>query len=106
MAAILNNMHMPKGHCVVSGSIAYAAQEAWLFNATLKENILFGMPFDEDKYDNVIWACSLRMDLEILPNGDQTEVCHRNQLIHFVQCLQGTSFKHCKMYTMFNGSLL
>ncbi|XP_033638055.1 multidrug resistance-associated protein 5-like [Asterias rubens] len=77
VAAILNNMHMPKGHCVVSGSIAYAAQEAWLFNATLKENILFGMPFDEDKYDNVIWACSLRMDLEILPNGDQTEIGER-----------------------------
>ena len=67
-------MHRPQGYCVVNGTIAYAAQEAWLFNATLRENILFGLPYDEDKYDRVIWACSLKMDLEILPNGDQTEV--------------------------------
>ncbi|XP_022093433.1 multidrug resistance-associated protein 5-like [Acanthaster planci] len=77
VSAILNNMHRPKGHCVVSGSIAYAAQEAWLFNATLRENILFGQPYDEDKYDRVIWACSLKMDLEILPFGDQTEIGER-----------------------------
>ncbi|XP_038050028.1 multidrug resistance-associated protein 5-like [Patiria miniata] len=77
VSAILNNMHRPEGQCVVTGSIAYAAQEAWLFNATLRENILFGQPFDEDKYDRVIWACSLKMDLEILPFGDQTEIGER-----------------------------
>ena len=63
-----------EGECVVNGSIAYAAQQAWCFNATLKDNILFGREYDEEKYEQVIWACSLRQDLEILPNGDQTEV--------------------------------
>ena len=59
---------------MVNGSIAYAAQQAWCFNATLKDNILFGRDYDEEKYENVLWACSLRQDLEILPHGDQTEV--------------------------------
>ena len=43
-------------------------------NATLKDNILFGEPFDKDWYEEVIEACALRTDLEMLPGGDQTEI--------------------------------
>ncbi|TPX10955.1 uncharacterized protein E0L32_008161 [Thyridium curvatum] len=53
---------------------AYVAQQAWLVNGTIKENILFSAPFDERRYRNVIVACALERDLEILDNGDETLV--------------------------------
>ncbi|EAW12711.1 putative ABC bile acid transporter [Aspergillus clavatus NRRL 1] len=55
-------------------SVAYCAQEAWLVNATVKENIVFASPFDERRYKAVIKACALERDLAILDAGDQTLV--------------------------------
>ncbi len=55
-------------------SVAYCAQQAWLVNATIKENILFASPFDEERYHEVIAICALERDLEILDAGDQTLV--------------------------------
>ncbi|CAI2164969.1 18561_t:CDS:10 [Funneliformis geosporum] len=54
--------------------IAYVAQTAWLQNATIKDNILFGLPFDEDRYNKVLNMCALNKDLEILEFGDKTEI--------------------------------
>jgi len=53
---------------------AYVAQQAWLVNANIKDNILFSAPFDEQRYRDVIVACALERDLEILDNGDETLV--------------------------------
>lgn len=53
---------------------AYVAQSAWLVNANIKENILFSAPYDEKRYRDVIVACALERDLEILDNGDETLV--------------------------------
>ncbi|KAK5654791.1 hypothetical protein OQA88_6827 [Cercophora sp. LCS_1] len=53
---------------------AYVAQQAWLVNASIKDNILFSAPFDEQRYKDVIVACALEHDLEILDNGDETLV--------------------------------
>lgn len=53
---------------------AYVAQQAWLVNASIKENILFAAPFDEQRYKDVLVACALEHDLEILDNGDETLV--------------------------------
>ncbi|KAJ5104570.1 hypothetical protein NUU61_001917 [Penicillium alfredii] len=55
-------------------SIAYCAQEAWLVNDTVKENIIFACPYDERRYRAVLKACALERDLEILDAGDQTLV--------------------------------
>lgn len=55
-------------------TVAYCAQQAWLVNATIKENILFATPLDEKRYKDVIVACALERDLEILDAGDQTLV--------------------------------
>lgn len=55
-------------------SIAYCAQQAWLVNANIKENILFAAPFDKKRYKDVIVACALERDLEILDSGDETLV--------------------------------
>lgn len=58
----------------VHGKIAYAPQQPWIQNATIRDNILFGRPFDEEFYKKVLNACSLRTDLEVLKYGDLTEI--------------------------------
>ncbi|KAL8710966.1 MAG: hypothetical protein Q9220_004565 [cf. Caloplaca sp. 1 TL-2023] len=55
-------------------SVAYCAQQAWLVNDTIKQNILFASPFSESRYKAVIAACALERDLKILDAGDQTLV--------------------------------
>ncbi|KAJ1562057.1 hypothetical protein HK405_000253, partial [Cladochytrium tenue] len=57
-----------------SPGVAYVSQIAWLANATIRENILFGLPYDEQRYTRVVEACALVRDLEVLEGGDQTEV--------------------------------
>ncbi|XP_031657574.1 ATP-binding cassette sub-family C member 8-like isoform X2 [Oncorhynchus kisutch] len=59
------------------GSVAYASQKPWLLNATLVENITFEMPMIKPRYKAVIEACSLQPDIDILPQGDQTEIGER-----------------------------
>lgn len=58
----------------LADTIAYVAQAAWLVNANIKDNIVFAAPFDEQRYKDVIVACALERDLEILDHGDQTLV--------------------------------
>ena len=59
------------------GSVAYVPQQAWMQNATLRDNITFGNPFNHKLYQKVIDACALKTDLEILPGGDMTEIGER-----------------------------
>ncbi|GBB94776.1 hypothetical protein RclHR1_02410022 [Rhizophagus clarus] len=54
--------------------IAFVAQTAWLQNASIRENILFGLSFDEDRYKKVLNMCALNKDLEIFEFGDKTEI--------------------------------
>ena len=62
----------PETH--LTESIAYCAQQAWLANDTIKQNILFAAPLDESRYRSVIAACALERDFEILDGGDSTLV--------------------------------
>ncbi|KII93466.1 hypothetical protein PLICRDRAFT_35686 [Plicaturopsis crispa FD-325 SS-3] len=57
-----------------SGGVAYAAQESWVQNETIKENIIFGNPFDETRYKKVLHQCGLERDLTLFDAGDRTEV--------------------------------
>ncbi|KAA0187611.1 Multidrug resistance-associated protein 1 [Fasciolopsis buskii] len=59
---------------VLDGTIAYVPQEPWIFNATLRDNVLFTRPFEPEKYELVIRACGLGPDLATLPHGDLTEI--------------------------------
>ncbi|KAJ9107494.1 hypothetical protein QFC21_000949 [Naganishia friedmannii] len=59
---------------VVPSRTAYCPQQAWLQNDTIRGNILFGAPEDEDRYEAVIEACSLSPDLAILEDGSETEI--------------------------------
>uniref|UniRef100_A0A8H8CHL8 P-loop containing nucleoside triphosphate hydrolase protein n=1 Tax=Psilocybe cubensis TaxID=181762 RepID=A0A8H8CHL8_PSICU len=56
------------------GGVAYAAQESWVQNQTIRENILFGSSYDEIRYQKVINQCALKHDLELFEAGDNTEV--------------------------------
>ena len=60
---------LPRG-----GGIAYAAQEGWVQNATIRDNILFGSPYDPVRYSTVLKQCALERDLELFEAGDMTEV--------------------------------
>eukprot|EP00058_Branchiostoma_floridae_P006725 XP_002592213.1 hypothetical protein BRAFLDRAFT_84642 [Branchiostoma floridae] len=77
ISAILNEMRLVKGDVAVEGKIAYVAQQAWILNATVRDNILFGEDFNSIKYDQVIEACCLKPDFEQLPGGDLTEIGER-----------------------------
>lgn len=77
-SAILNEAVLGEGSNVaLHGSVAYVAQTAWILNKTVRENILFGLPYDRERYEQVIDACSLRHDISILEDGDQTEIGER-----------------------------
>ncbi|XP_015266213.1 PREDICTED: canalicular multispecific organic anion transporter 2 [Gekko japonicus] len=74
VSALLGEMEKLHGEAAVKGSVAYVPQLAWIQNATLKDNILFGHPYNEQKYQTILEACALQQDLEVLPGGDQTEI--------------------------------
>ncbi|TBU23091.1 hypothetical protein BD311DRAFT_811015 [Dichomitus squalens] len=80
LMALLGELHyIPNGPdsyvslpCV--GDIAYAAQESWVQNETIKDNVLFGAPYDEERYNQVLEQCALKRDLSLFDAGDLTEV--------------------------------
>lgn len=61
----------------VSGRVAYVAQSAWIQTGTVKDNILFGLPFDEARYKNALRACALDQDIKSFSHGDLTEIGER-----------------------------
>jgi len=77
-AAILNETVLESGSIQIKGkSIAFAAQTPWILNTTLKQNILFGTKFDETRYKLIIKACQLTHDIDMLDDGDLTEIGER-----------------------------
>lgn len=71
--AILGEMKSEIGTKVtINGSIAYVSQKPWIINETVRNNILFGLPFNQKKYDEIVHYCCLRHDLDILKDGDNT----------------------------------
>ncbi|GIL86269.1 hypothetical protein Vretimale_13733 [Volvox reticuliferus] len=71
--AILGNMVKEHGSQQVGGRISYVPQNPWLQNLSIRDNVTFGEAWDENKYEAVIDACALTMDLQILPQGDQSK---------------------------------
>ncbi|KAJ2081617.1 hypothetical protein H4R24_002194, partial [Coemansia sp. RSA 988] len=77
VSAILGDMIKCSGDVSVRGSIAYVAQQPWILNATLRDNILFGSDYDQELYNQVIDACALQPDIDMLSAGDATEIGER-----------------------------
>ncbi|XP_059168823.1 multidrug resistance-associated protein 1-like [Physella acuta] len=74
LLALLGEMNRTSGSSNINSTLAYVPQQAWIQNATVRENITFGREFDPTFYKIVITACALNQDLEILPAGDLTEI--------------------------------
>ncbi|CAH2350232.1 oligomycin resistance ATP-dependent permease Yor1p [[Candida] railenensis] len=74
--ALSGFMNRDSGSINVNGNLLMCGQP-WVQNATFKENILFGTDYIEEKYNEVVYACSLESDLQILPAGERTEIGER-----------------------------
>jgi len=77
LQSILGELWKVKGEVVVHGSIAYVAQQAWVINASVKENIVFGHRWDPVFYEKTVEACALSEDFAQLPDSDDTLVGER-----------------------------
>ncbi|KIJ46424.1 hypothetical protein M422DRAFT_165131 [Sphaerobolus stellatus SS14] len=74
LQGLIGEMRREKGNVTFGGSVGYCQQSAWIQNATIRENICFGRPFEETRYWNAVRDSCLGQDLDMLPHGDQTEV--------------------------------
>jgi ABC-type multidrug transport system fused ATPase/permease subunit len=61
--------HLPR-----ESGVSYAAQESWCMSENIKTNIIFGEPYDAERYQQVIRDCALETDLKLFDDGDQTEI--------------------------------
>jgi ABC-type multidrug transport system fused ATPase/permease subunit len=77
LAALAGDMRKISGTAVLGASRAFCPQNAWIQNATVQDNITFGSELDESVMEQVIDACTLRQDLEVLPHGRYTEIGER-----------------------------
>ena len=77
LAALAGDMRMTQGKVTMGASRAFCPQYAWIQNATVKDNILFGQKMHREWYAQVVEACALKPDLEMLPAGDLTEIGER-----------------------------
>lgn len=74
LQAMMGELWKTSGEVVVRGSIAYVAQQAWIMNASVRENIIFGHRYDPDFYHKTLRACALLQDFDAMPDGDETQV--------------------------------
>ncbi|GAA5925731.1 hypothetical protein JCM1841_001743 [Sporobolomyces salmonicolor] len=74
LQALVGEMKCTRGEIAFGGSISYAAQQAWMQSCSLKDNILFGRPYNEVRYKQVIHDACLEADIEMLPYGDATDI--------------------------------
>lgn len=77
LAALAGDMRRTNGSITMGATRAFCPQYAWIQNTSVKENILFSKDYDRRWYESVVDACALRPDLEMLPNGDLTEIGER-----------------------------
>jgi ATP-binding cassette subfamily C (CFTR/MRP) protein 1 len=77
LAAMAGDMRKTGGEVILSADRAFCPQYAWIQNTSVRENILFGKEMDRAWYKSVIDACALQPDLDMLPNGDMTEIGER-----------------------------
>ena len=77
LSALANLMTVESGRVLVRGAVAYCAQQPWIQNTTLKENILFGRAYDATRFDRVLSACALQNDCQSLADGVETQIGER-----------------------------
>jgi ABC-type multidrug transport system fused ATPase/permease subunit len=77
LGSVLGDLWKMQGEVEVHGTVAYVAQQSWIMNATVRENIIFGYKYDSTFYEKTVKACALLDDFNQLPDGDETTVGER-----------------------------
>jgi len=78
---ILREIPLTAGITSYQGKIAWVGQQPWIFSGTVRDNILFGEPFDPKRYEKALEACDLTKDLQRFPDGDSTVVGERGTVL-------------------------
>ena len=81
LSAIAGEVSDISGTITCQGTVVYVPQIAWVFSGTIRENILFGQPYDQPKYNKIIEACALHEDIQRFPDCDQTVVGERGEVL-------------------------
>ena len=81
LSAIAGEVPDTSGAISYNGTLVYVPQIAWVFSGTIRENILFGEPYEELKYTRIIEACALTHDIQQFPDCDQTVVGERGEVL-------------------------
>ncbi|GJQ66875.1 hypothetical protein Trydic_g7898 [Trypoxylus dichotomus] len=71
---VLEDISLQDGYLNVNGTVSYTSQEPWLFPGTIRQNILFGLPMEQERYLTILKICGLRKDLEGFAESDNTLV--------------------------------
>ena len=77
LMAVVGELPRVTGSVRSRGRLALCAQEPWLQHASVRDNILFGRPYDEERYRAVLYACALEPDLADLAAGDASQIGER-----------------------------
>jgi len=98
--SLLNELPIKEGKAVIGGSCGYSSQQAWVFNGTVRENIIFGHGYNQKRYRDVLEICALNRDLELLECGEFTYI-QENSLsggqkarVNLARCL----YRECDIY--------
>ncbi len=84
--AILGEMGNTDGHIDINGDIFYVPQEPWIFPGTIKQNILFGKPYDQQKFNEVIEMCALNRDIKTFQKRENTLIGEKGIDLSDGQC--------------------
>ena len=87
VAGMLGECRTEGGSVSIEGKISYVSQTAWIQNASLRANILFGLEYEEEKYLAVIVACGLEFDLKQLADGDMTDIGEKGMCCVVLCCV-------------------
>ncbi|KAK8793492.1 hypothetical protein WA158_004851 [Blastocystis sp. Blastoise] len=74
LEAIIGTLYKKSGLNVINGTVSYIPQQAWLLSNSIKENILFGKEYNEEKYKECLRLSCLDIDLGVIPAGDEALV--------------------------------
>ena len=79
--SMLGEMPTSSGYIEINGIVSYAPQDPWVFSGSVRQNIIFGQSFDEDRYIRVLKVCDLEYDLNIWKEHDSTLVGERGVIL-------------------------
>ena len=81
LSAINQEVALSEGSIFCLGTIAHVPQKPWVFSGTVRENIIFGEDFEEERFKRVIRVCALQRDMDSFPHADQTFVGERGAVL-------------------------